>query len=115
MTLLDFSMIMGLEFGGHLLKRLENIGDQLELVVELLGAHLNDYHAIAKQFVDILEGSNGYTDDQMTWGFTMYILGCSILCSKRDRIHLSFLGRTLMKSIDTIRWSGFSDSILAYW
>ena len=52
MTPLDFSMITGLEFGGRLLRRLENIGDQPELVVELLGTRPNDYLAIAKLFVD---------------------------------------------------------------
>ena len=63
MTPLDFSMITGLEFEGHPLRRLENIGDQPELVVELLRAHPNDYFETTKWFVDTFKGSNEYTDE----------------------------------------------------
>ena len=109
MTPLDFSMITGLKFRGHPLRRLENIGNQLELVFELLGAHPSDYLTVDKWFVDTVQRSNEYTDEQMTQAFIMYILGCSILCSRGDRIHLSFLG--CLENIDEIykyNWGGVS-------
>ena len=92
MTPLDFSMITGLEFGGHPSRRFVSIGDQSELVNDLLGAHPNDYLVTAKWFINTFEGSNEYFDDQMTQIFIMYILVYSILYSRGNRIHLSFLG-----------------------
>ena len=104
---LDFSMITCLEFRGHPLRTLENIGDQQELVVELLGAHLNDYLTTSKWFIDTFRGINEYTDDQMTRAFIMYISGCFILCLRGDRIHLSFLGSLEnIEEIHTYNWGG---------
>ena len=66
-------------------------------------------HLLGEQW--ILE----YTDEQMTRAFIMYIMWCSILCSRGDRIHRSLLGSLEnIEEIHTYNWGGVGLETL-YW
>ena len=74
------------------LEFIKDIDVHLDEVGELLGVTPEDTIVRVTWFVNTFCSQPSFSDDQLTRAFIMYILGCSILCTRRDRIHLSLLG-----------------------
>ena len=100
MTPLDFSLLTGIGFSGWKLELILDIYARLDEVREWLGAVLEDVVVRMKWFHYTFAGKTSFSDDQRTLAFLMYVLGCSLINTRNDRIHPSYLG--LLRAIDQI-------------
>ena len=88
-TPLDFSLLTGISFGGWKLELIPNIHRRFDDVSQWLGTALDNVVVTAKWFHGTFADHTVFSDDQMTCAFLMYVLGCFVLSTHGDRIHLS--------------------------